>query len=337
MSAICAATSDEQKIGSSVLTAGRLLQLAAVPIFIVLAVALALPACADEPLFGFIYATDLLPQNKWEAEQWVTLREGRSQGDFTALQTRTELSYGVTSYFQLSGYVNFAYASAYHNSPSGETVPPEIFADYPMKDPNALFSQFRFESVSLEAIVRVLSPYTDPFGLAFYVEPSVGPRTFELENRVILQKNFFNDQLVVAFNATLGFEWRLLPGDKTLDPTEPDFKNHWDQETDVNFGLGVSYRFIPNWSLGVEFQNEREWAGLNPFNSSKATNVAWYLGPTLHYGGQRFFATLTALFQLPMAQDWANKWPDSLVVRGITNADDFENFRIRLKVGFFFN
>jgi len=64
--------------------------------------------------------------------------------------------------------------------------------------------------------------------------------------------------------------------------------------------------------------------------------VAYYAGPTLHYGGERFFATLTALFQLPLAQDWANQGADSFVVHGISNADDFENFRIRLKVGFFF-
>ena len=294
-------------------------------------------ASADEPLFGFIYTTDLLPKGKLEGEQWLTLRQGRSQGDFTLFQTRTEISYGVTSWFQLSGYLNFAYANAFHNSPSGETVPPEVFADYAIVNPDFPFNQFRFESVSMEAIARILSPYTDPFGLALYVEPSVGPNTFELENRLLLQKNFLDDRLVVAFNATLAYEWRVVPGDPTLDPTAFDYNNHFDIETDVNFGLAASYRFVSNWSLGVEFQNEREWAGMNPFNSSKATNVAYYLGPNLHYGGQRFFFTLTALFQLPWAQDWANRWPDSQVVGGIANADDFENFRIRLKAGFYFN
>jgi hypothetical protein len=65
--------------------------------------------------------------------------------------------------------------------------------------------------------------------------------------------------------------------------------------------------------------------------------VAYYVGPTLHYGGERFFVTLNALFQLPWALDLANQGANSLVVNGISNADDFENFRVRLKVGFYFN
>lgn len=294
------------------------------------------PASADEPLFGYIYTTDLLPQGKIEGEQWVTLRQDRSQGYFSLLQTRTELSYGATSWLQLSGYLNFAYADTFHNTPSGDTTPPEVFADF-TSDPTTRFNAFRFESFSFEAIARVLSPYTDGIGLAFYVEPSFGPRTIELENRIILQKNFFDDRLVVAFNATLGYEWRSFPGDTTLDPWDPEYNAYFDRETDVNFGLGVSYRFAPNWSAGIEFQNEREFAGIVPFSSSSPTNVAYYLGPNIHYGGKRFFVTLTALFQLPMAQDWANQGPDSLVVNGISNADDFENFRIRLKAGFYFN
>jgi hypothetical protein len=135
----------------------------------------------------------------------------------------------------------------------------------------------------------------------------------------------------------VGYELRNLPGDPTLDPTDFDYNKHWDQETDINFGLGASYRFLPDWSLGAEFQNEREFAGLKPFGSGNATNVAYYVGPTLHYGGQRFFVTLNALFQLPWALDLANHGADSLVVNGISNGDDFENFRVRLKVGFYFN
>src|SRR5690242_20102652 len=153
-------------------------------------------AIADEPLFGFIYTTDTLPKGQMEAEQWLTLREGRSQGRFYVLQSRTELSYGLTDAFQLSGYLNFAYANANHNTPSGDTSPPEIFADY-HADPGSSFQKGRFESASLEGIYRFLSPYTDLFGAALYFEPSIGPRTYEMETRLILQKNFLDDKLVL--------------------------------------------------------------------------------------------------------------------------------------------
>jgi hypothetical protein len=293
-------------------------------------------ARADEPLFGYIYTTDLLPKGQMEAEQWATLREGRSEGEFHVLQTRSELSYGVDDNFQVSGYLNFAWAQVAHNTPGGDTSPPEIFADY-HADANSSFEKGRFESVSVEALYRFMSPYTDAFGAALYVEPSIGPRTYELENRLIVQKNFLDDRLVLAANITVGFEWRYLHGDPAEDPATEEFHDHWDKETDVNFGLAASYRVVSNWAIGLELQNEREWAGIDPFRPSQRTNVAWYMGPTVHYGGESFFMTLTTLVQLPMAHDFANNsGPDNFVVGGITNADDFENLRVRLKAGFYF-
>ncbi len=292
-------------------------------------------AHADEPLFGFVYTTDTLPKGQKEVEQWVTLRQGRSQGDFRLVQTRTEVSYGVKDNVQLSGYFNFAYADVFHNAPSGETSPPEVFADFAV-DPARRFRKARFESASAEAIWRIASPYTAPVGVALYVEPSVGPRTRGLESKLIVQKNFLDDRLVLAANATLGYEWRKLPGDPAATPGTPDALAHWDKETDVNFGLAGSYRFTSNWSLGAELENEHEWGGLDPFDASKRTNQAWYTGPSLHYGGRHFFATLTALAQLPWAHDYANSNADSFVIDGITNADDFENVRVRLKLGYYF-
>lgn len=291
-------------------------------------------AYADEPLFGYVYTTDVLPKGKAEIEQWATLREGRSQGDFHVVQARTEVSYGLTDSLQASGYLNLSYANVFHNTPDHETAPPEIFADYSV-DPDKRMNRGRFEGVSGELIWRLSSPYTSPVGFAVYVEPTIGPRTRELENRIIVQKNFHDDRLVLAANVTVGYEWRKLQGDPSADPATRDFVEHWDKETDVNFGVAASYRFRPNWSAGLEMLNEREWGGLDPFNNSKRTNVAYYVGPNIHYGGERWFATATFLAQLGLAKDYANPAP-GFVVDGISNADDFEKFRLRVKVGTFF-
>jgi hypothetical protein len=294
------------------------------------------PAQADEPLFGFIYTTDILPRNQAEAEQWVTLREGRSNGDFHLVQTRSELSYGLTNNLQLSGYLDFAHADVKDNGPDGTTVPPEIFADYD-SNPDKRFTKTRFQDVSVEAIYRFSSPYKSPIGAALYFEPSIGPRTRELEARLILQKNFIDDRLVFAFNATLAYEWRKLHADPEAEPGSIEARDHWDKETDVNFGLAASYRFASKWSFGAEVQNEREWARLDPFDAKNRINQAWYAGPTIHYGGRKFFATFTTLFQLPMGHDYAEK--DNAidaVIHGLNNADDFEKYRFRLKLGTFF-
>ena len=64
-------------------------------------------------------------------------------------------------------------------------------------------------------------------------------------------------------------------------------------------------------------------------------NVAYFVGPNIHYGGKNFFVTATFLVQLPWAKDYANP-PPGFIVHGITNADDFEKYRLRLKAGFYF-
>ena len=291
-------------------------------------------ARADEPLFGYVYATDTLPKGQKEVELWSTHREGRSQGDFHLWQQRTEFSYGVTDNLQVSAYLNLAHAKVFDNTPGGDTAPPEAFADY-AADPSKRFSRWRSEGVSIEALWRLRSPYTHGLGIALYAEPTVAPNTRELELRLILQKNFIQDRLVVSGNATVGYEWRKIPGDPTADPASEDFIRHWDHETDLNLSLGASYRFRASWAVGAELLNERELAGLTPFEHTARTNVAWYLGPNIHFGGRKFFATATFLAQLPWAQDHANPAP-GFVVDGLTNADDFEKYRLRIKVGTYF-
>ena len=290
-------------------------------------------AHADEPLFGFVYTTDVLPKGKAEIEQWATLREGRSQGDFHVVQARTELSYGLTDSLQASAYLNLSYANAFHNTPDRETAPPEIFADYSV-DPDKRMNRGRFEGVSGELIWRLASPYTSPVGFAVYVEPTIGPRTRELETRLIVQKNFHDDRVVVSGNVLLGYEWRKLQADPEADPGSEESRVHWDKETDVAFTVGASWRFRENWSVGMEFVNEREWGGLDPFDPGARTNVVYYVGPNIHYGGEKWFATATFLAQLGAAKDYANP-PPGFIVDGISNADDFEKFRWRVKVGTF--
>ncbi len=184
----------------------------------------------------------------------------------------------------------------------------------------------RFVGISGEAIYRVLSPYTDGIGLAFYVEPTIGPAFRELETKVILQKNFLDDRLTTAFNFTYAPEWRSL-----TDPDNPAAQS-WQEETDVNLNFAASYRFMPNWSAGFEFVNEHEY---NSYNFKHESNSGYYFGPTMHYGGKDFFVTATFLEQLPWASTHADS-VDGAVVGGRTFDNDFEKYRLRFKAGFYF-
>jgi len=292
------------------------------------------PARADEPIFGFTYTTDLLPKGKSEVEQWLTLRTKRPWGDFYVLEGKSEYSFGVTDAFQLSAYLKYAWTDVFKNSVDRKTQPPESFAEQTINE-DRRFTKAKFVGVSVEGIWRLLSPYTDPFGLAILVEPTIWDNFVEFESRLILQKNFFDDRLVLGFNATLIQELRQLPGDKGADPGTVEATRHWDKETDLNWSVGASYRFASNWSAGLEFVNEREFSELIFWQGKYATNSAYYVGPTLHYGGKNLFFTLTVLDQLPLGQDFANPRPG--FVRGGRNyADDFERYRVRLKFGYYF-
>ncbi len=247
-------------------------------------------AFADEPLFGFLYTTDLLPKGGKEVEQWATLRNRKAGGTFNLWQFRTEASYGVTDNFQASLYANWATFEAERNLTDGTTGPPETFAEVDC-DPYSRCSGTKYVSTSLEGIYRILSPYKDPIGLAVYLEPSIGYNLRELEAKLILQKNFLDDRLVTVMNITWAPEVRWLEGDPDAPPFSGAARSHWDHELDLNVGIGASYRFAANWSAGLELLNEREFAGFDVFSAHR-TNVAWYLGPNIHYGDQELLRDL---------------------------------------------
>lgn len=282
-------------------------------------------ARAEESMFGYVYTTDLLPKGAKEVEQWATWRHQKVGGSFNQLDGRTEFEYGLADNLQVALYANYVQASAYRNGPNGVTTPPEPLS-YDQPAPYGHYNDKRFVGFSGEMIWRVLSPYTDGVGVAFYLEPTVGPAFRELEAKLILQKNFLDDRLVMAFNATYAPEWRYQ--EDAADPT----RKSWNYEVDANLGFAASYRFRPNWSAGFELENEHEY---NSYHFTRQTNNATYFGPVIHYGGRRFFVTATLLQQLPWASEQANGEPGA-VVGGRSYDVDFEKWRLRVKAGFYF-
>jgi hypothetical protein len=251
--------------------------------FIILSMSLAIsPAFAGEGFFGRTYTTDTEPAGHFEIEQVVRNRTGRAFGRYTAFDFRTELEYGITDQFQAAFYLNNGYIHAV-GSPDDD-------------DPNGStgFNRSRWfmQGISLEFIYRVLSPITDPVGLAFYYEPAIAfhdlhnglpyDTTFENEWRMILQKNFLDDTLVLAYNLTLETEFIRFEGEES-----------WASELDLNNELGATYRFAANWFAGLEFRNHNEIGNFNTHEHS----VFW-LGPVIHYGGTHFWGTLSVLKQV---------------------------------------
>lgn len=262
--------------------------------YLIAAIAMTPTARAEESQFGYVYTTDTLPKGKWEVEQWITDREGQAHGHFHDFEMRSEAEYGLTNNLQVALYANYSYLNADRNSVRGLTEGIDIKASH---DPTRSYSNIHSDGFSAELIWRVLSPYKDPVGLAFYIEPEVGPKEYGVEFRGIVQKNFYDDRVVVAGNAWVELEEEAgtnlgTPGEEEQVPDGAKEK-----ATYAEIDLGASYRFRPKWSVGLEFRNHNEYGGYS-LDHADQDHTAFFLGPNIHYGGEHWWFTLSALRQL---------------------------------------
>lgn len=233
-----------------------------------------LPAAADENMFGYTYGADTLPKGKFELYNWTTWRHNKDQGKYNAFDIQFELEYGITDRFQTSTYVMFDVRDQ-SGFDSGE------YED---------ISGIRFDGVKQSFKYNVLSTYKDAIGLSLYIEPGYSPYhkitgeridEFELETKLIIQKNFFDDTLIYATNLTPEFEWYFPDGEAA--------------ETEFVFEItqGISYRFASRWFAGLECRYHTEFP-----DYGAQEHQAVFLGPNLHYGGKAWWATLTYMPQI---------------------------------------
>ncbi len=244
---------------------------------------LSAPAHAGEGLFSRAYTTETVPGGHFELEQTARLRTQRAFGSYTAIDSKSEFEYGITDALQGALYVNSGYVHAVKASDDNDQQGETGF------DRN----QYSLDSITMEFLYRALSPVSDPIGLAFYIEPGYifhdfhnGDKEyngFENEMRVIFQKNFFEDQLILVYNLVAEFEFfRYKPKD-ALFTGEFDFNNE----------IGASYRVGSNLYAGLEARNHNEFGNFWSHDHS----LVW-VGPAIHYGGPKWWGTLGVLKQI---------------------------------------
>lgn len=243
-------------------------------------------AQADERLFTYSYEAEVLPAGALEFEQWITARAGREGGDFNRWDFREELEYGITD--QLTGalYLNFKDVYFHPNEGVDEE---EV-------------ENFEFNGISAELKYQLLNPHVNPIGIVTYFEGTIDSDEAELEEKLIISSNL-TDEIVFAVNAALEQEWEY-EGSETAETGKLDLTS------------GLAYKFHPNWSVGVEMRNLREYDKLG-LDDEKLT--AWYAGPNIHYGAATWWATLTAMPQIG--------------IEGSRNLEDAERVNVRLIVG----
>lgn len=219
-------------------------------------------AFADERLFAYSYQADsVLPKGGWEFEQWVTLKQGKEDGQFHRWDFREEIEHGLTDRLTTALYLNF-------RDTHSDGVPGITDKD-----------NTEFKGVSSEWKYMVLSPHLNPIGLLLYFEPTYDGEELELEEKIILQHNF-GERLVSVVNIIFEEEWEF-----SEDETET--------EGVLAVTAGLSYRLNDNWAVGLELLNHREYPEFEEEEHS-----AWFLGPNIHYGSEKWWATLTVLPQI---------------------------------------
>lgn len=278
-------------------------------------------AMADESLFGILKGAETLPKNALEIIQHVTRRYDKGQGTYEALDTKTELEYGLTDRATAAVYV------------LGQSVRSEGLQinGYLPKD-----EAFALRASGVEASIKYnfLSPAKDDFGLASYfatsyswLDPHSGQDkkklTFELE--LLMQKYFLDGELIWVGNA--GMESTLAQRAAIAD-LPADFEWSTDPEMEIGFkaGTGLSYRFAPNWFVGGEVVYETEFE--TEVGQERRSVQA---GPTVHYGSKDWWLSLS---YLPQISGGGEKYD------GQTDANlhliEKTKQEIRLKLGFNF-
>ena len=192
-------------------------------------------ARADEQLFGFVRGAETLPKGKGEVYQFITMRTGKAEGSYRGFDFETEIEYGITDRWQASLAVEQRYID--NHGVDGE------------RDGLDDFNSYRFGGLEASTKYCLWSPFKDPLGVAVRLEggylwhDEVGgliEHEVYIAPELDLQKNFLDDTLITEM--WLGAEWAWGKQPAEEYPREISFQG----------GLGVSYRFAPNWFIGVE-------------------------------------------------------------------------------------
>jgi len=223
-------------------------------------------ASADERFFTYSYEANVLPEGDLEFEQSITNQSGKEDGDYSEWNFRSELEYGVTQHYMTALYLNW-------DSIRSEGVEGEDSEN-----------EAKFKSVSWENIYQVLNPNTDPLGFALYFEGATDGIEHELEWKLLFSKPIGNFELVT--NAVYEMEWE-----------REDART--EREGELEFTFGAAYHLNPKLSIGLEARNKSAYPG--GFNLSGQEYQTWSVGPNIHYGTPKWWATLTVLPQV-----WGN-------------------------------
>ena len=245
-------------------------------------------AVAGEDLFGYVKGAEALPKEAIELYQKVTVRDDKGQGSYRGIDYETELEYGYTDKFSVSGSVKFM-------SLDTDGL---IIDGYLPSEKNIGFAS---SGAEVGMSYMFLSPAKDDIGLSMsmnldydWLDKHSGQDkdTLSLDLGLQTQKYLLEGELVWVGN--LGMEATYADRASIANlPEDFDWPTDPEMELELKFGTGLSYRFAPNWFISAEVLYETEFE-----TEVGQERWSWFAGPSIHYGSQSWWATLSWLPQL---------------------------------------
>lgn len=260
---------------------------------------------AGENAWLYAKGTDTRPEGSVELKLSDRVKVGKHSGHYVAQDIRTEIEYGVTDKLTIgAGLVFFDFNYSLKN--------PDIEPMFSTQGgEGGRFDDFQFAGYEVALKYNILSPYQDFLGLSVglayehrdkYRLDGANIDQDSITTTLFLQKDFLDDTLIFVLNPKAEFERRKSP-----DVLE--------EEISLELMAAVSYRFMPRWSVGLEFRHQSDYLSvqengefeegisrssfdLSDFRLGGQYQRGNYLGPTLHYAQQRWWATTGVLFQI---------------------------------------
>ncbi len=304
---------------------------------IVLCAALSLSALpsiaqADESLWIYTKGSETLPKGTTEVKASVVSKRGKADSDYVLNDIRFEAEHGITN--RLTGYSELVVFD--HNY---STTNPDLQPFYDTQGgAGGRFKKTQIAGISAGLKYNILSPYKDQIGFAVSVEydhrfkyridgSPINQDAIELQ--LHFQKNFLNNQLVLAFSPKIEWEDRKSTG-------------IIEKEMAIDITAGASYRVAPKWYVGGEFRHQSDYLSpldtvtneydpnlrpsKFPFKFGSQYQNGNYLGPTLHYADKKFWVTAGALWQISGGGKFAFN-------RNGKNVDEHEKVHFGLTLG----
>ena len=296
-------------------------------------------ANAGENLWMYSKGTDVRPAGSTEILLSNISRLGKGRNDYTFHDIRPEIEYGITDRLTVA----FELMYFMHDYKMDEDIGPMSETQGGVGN---RYKKNQIGGLELSAKYNIYSPYKDWIGLSLGVSyedrnhyrlDGAGIDQDSWSGTVFLQKDYLDDTLIFVVNTKMELERR-----KSGDVLE--------EEIAFDLSAGVAYRFAPKWFGGLEIRQQSDY--LNPQEAGAfdptLDRSSWdstdmrlgtqhqygtYFGPSLHYAEERWWATVSALWQVQGGGS-EHSFPEN----GKTgyNWDEHEKVHVGLNIGFEF-